>query len=189
LDGKRVTFVPPIRLFIFLSFLYFFISYLTGDGSGIDVQMSGEQAQSGQEDFSELVERNINALVLLFTPIHALILMLFFSSKNRKYYVNFFVFTLHIFSFLFVIGIGLRLTVIPAMDWMPENQISEIILWTAILIILGWVIVYSILALKVVFEKKYTILRFTGTLFVSLIAFSATFLAFILVLFWFNTLG
>ena len=35
LDGKRVKFVPPIRLFIFLSFLYFGISLVIGDQGSI----------------------------------------------------------------------------------------------------------------------------------------------------------
>ena len=40
LDGKRVKFVPPIRLFIFLSFLYFGISLVIGGSNGFDVSVN-----------------------------------------------------------------------------------------------------------------------------------------------------
>jgi len=181
LDGKRVKFVPPIRLFIFLSFLYFGISVVLGDGNGFDVQVN-DSGNMAQKEFTALFQRNVNLMIMLFVPLHALIVMLFFRSNERKFYVNFFVFTLHLFSFLFVLGIIMRLVAIPLDAFISDENIHGIVALTLQLFLIGYLLFYSIKALKVTFEKSHTILRFIATLVTSIALFSLTFIAYIFLL-------
>lgn len=175
LEGKRMKYVPPIRLFIFLSFLYFGLIYLFGeewigkftiDGSEVDNRNS--------ERFFEIFRNNINLMIFAFTPIQALILMPFYRSETRNYYVNFFVFTLHLYSFLFLLGTLFQLT-----GWILKSTINNINVADNIqlgLQVLGLIyfIIYSIISLKTVYDKKYNLLLFLIVLLMSL----ATFLIF-----------
>lgn len=180
LDGKRVRFVPPIRLFIFLSFVYFGITFLTGDG---EINIVVDNSDDGRSSaFIDLFRQNINLLFIIFAPVHALLLMLLFRSKKRRFYVNFFVFTLHLFSFIFLLGIIINLFTLPFKSIAESNEVVRNILVAIEICIALYVLYYSIKSLMVAFEKRYTILRFIGMLVLSVVFFVLTFWAFIVVL-------
>jgi len=180
LDGKRVRFVPPIRLFIFLSFVYFGITFLTGDGD-INIIVD-ESDKNNSAAFMALFRQNVNLLFIVFTPIHALLLMLLFRSKKRRFYVNFFVFTLHLFSFIFLLGIIINLLNLPFKSIIESNESVMNILIVIEIAIALYVIYYSVKSLMVAFEKRFTILRFMAMLVLSITFFILTFLAFVFVL-------
>ncbi|XOV65919.1 MAG: DUF3667 domain-containing protein [Fluviicola sp.] len=181
LDGKRVRFVPPIRLFIFLSFLYFGVSYIMGGDNGFNISLNNNDL-TGQSELGEIFQRNINLMILLFTPLHALVVMIFFRSKERSFYVNFFVFTLHLFSFFFTLGILIRLIFLPISIGIEDSLISDIVVLIIQIVLLVYIAWYSIIALKRTFNKKYTILRYAGTVVLALILFLFSFVAYLFVL-------
>ena len=181
LDGKRAKYVPPIRLLIFLSFFYFGVSYLIGEGNGFNVSLDNTSNED-RAKFTELFQRNINLVILVFVPIHALIVMLFFRSKERSYYVNFFVFTLHLFSLLFILGIFLRTILIPFDQLVADESVGSIVASVIQLALLIYLAYYSVKSLKVIFAKKNTILRFIATLLISVVLFFATFIGYLAIL-------
>lgn len=182
LDGKRMKYVPPIRLFIFLSFFYFGIIYI------LDQQWVGSFTIKGSEgdieasrEFMDVFQSNINIMIFAFTPIQALILMPFFRSENRRYYVNFFVYSLHLYSFLFILGIFFQF-----ISWIFRDLDSESItnfeyvgLGFQLLGVI-YLIYYCIRSLKRVFNKKYNILLFFIVLLMSILTFIIFFFGIIL---------
>lgn len=180
LDGKRSKFVPPIRLFIFLSFLYFGVSYLIGEGNGFTVSMNNTEV-TDQSKFGDAFQRNINLMILLFTPLHALVIMLFFRSKDRVYYVNFFVFTLHLFSFFFTLGILLRILMLP-IEFIENDTAYNAFASVIQVGLIIYILIYSVMALKRTFNKNYTIPRFIGTLLLSMGLFFLTFVGYLFLL-------
>ncbi len=185
LDGKRQKFIPPIRLFLFLSFIYFGLSLLLFDEAAARVTIDGESINNAAVDnFSEAMRRNMNILFFFFTPIQALIILIFFRSKERKFYVNFFVFTLHTFSLLLILGI-----LIDLLNWALTSSgdtlttLDYIILSIDLALIL-YFLAYSVLALKRVFQKKYNLLLFIAALLFSIIAFLLLSIGFVLFFGW-----
>ncbi len=168
LDGKRQMFVPPIRLFLFLSFLYFGSSLLF-DQTPVETTLtiSGDDAS---DQILPKFRQNFQYMVFFFTPLQALILMPFFRSKRRRFYINYLVYTLHTFSFFFVLGI-VHLLISSIL-----GQFEEEFIWIELgyrLVLLIYLIYYSIVSLKRVFEKRFNILRYLGTIIVSLVIFLA----------------
>ncbi len=95
LNGKRQQFIPPVRVFLFLSFIYFSLTYLFGEtNGGTSLTVNDNDGEVGKK-ISESFNKHFDLAVFFFTPILAWILMLFYRSKERKYYVNFFVYSLH----------------------------------------------------------------------------------------------
>lgn len=177
LDGKRMKYVPPIRLFIFLSFLYFGLIYLLGEEWIGKFTVNGSEPGShNSERFLEIFRNNINLMIFAFTPIQALIFMPFFRSETKKYYVNFFVYTLHLYSFLFLLGVTFQLS-----GWflgfMSNQEVGDYLQLTFQIIGLIYFLLYTIISLKKVFNKKYNIFLFFVVLLMSLLSFLIFFAA------------
>lgn len=169
LNGKRQQFIPPIRVFLFLSFLYFGLSYIFGIESGsfeFSAGDSGEAARAVNDSFN----KNFNILLFLFTPLFALLVRLFFKSEKRNYYVNFFVYSLHLFSVSFILS-TLQILIFKLFELTLPQEIDETASTIVQLLSLVYIIYYSIVSLKRVFEKKYTFLRFLALLIISNLAF------------------
>ncbi|MDG1333419.1 MAG: DUF3667 domain-containing protein [Crocinitomicaceae bacterium] len=184
LDGKRQQFIPPIRVFLFLSFLYFGLSFLTGQDSSA-FEFTADGSEKAANAVSQAYARNFNILLFLYAPLFALLIRLFFRTEKHHFYVNFFVFTLHLFSFFFIIG-TVQILLFTLCDAIFSEQISSNI---SVFIQLGFLlysIYYAVISLKRVFNKSYTILRFVAVFFISIIAFLLLLLIAILILFFLN---
>jgi len=185
LEGKRRQYIPPIRMFLFLSFLYFGTSLILFSNAETSITFNGNTPNDQlTNDFTDAYRRNLNLVMFFFMPIQALLIMLVYRSKERKYYVNFFVYTVHLYSFLFLIG-----TLFEFLDWaLPrEEGITSVVDYIMIGIYsltVGYFIYYCIVSLKRVFNKKRNILRFVIVLLLSIAVFIAVFLGFILLLGW-----
>lgn len=184
LDGKRKKFISPIRLFIFTTFIYFALYlWLYSDWEGA-VTINGEMASEDKEQlFIESFQNNLNLIAFFFVPIQSWIIMALFWSPKRRFYVNYFVFTLHLFSFLLVLGITAQL--VHLLFLMNDSILMAYaeLAWIGLLLI--YVLFYSIIALKKVFERKYNIIRFAVVLVLSIIVFLLLALLFILFFVWF----
>lgn len=183
LDGKRQKYIPPIRVFLFLSFVYFGLTYLLSDSStagSITINGEGQDSEAGRAFYDQFIN-NFNLVVFFFAPLQALLIMLFYRSKERYFYVNFFVYTLHLFSFFFLLGTFLVL-VNHLLTSLSDSIIMDYIVAGVAVLLAIYVIIYSVISLKRVFNRKNSILRYIGLLLLSLTVFTVILLGFILFL-------
>lgn len=183
LNGKRQKYIPPIRVFLFLSFVYFGLTYLFSDGSTAgSITINGEEqgSEAGRAFYDQFIN-NFNLVVFLFTPLQALLIMMLFRSKERKYYVNFFVYTLHLFSFFFILGIFF-VTINDLLTGLSDSIIVDYTLIGILIVMAAYIIIYSIISLKRVFNKRNNILRYFVLLIISLAIFTLILIGFILTL-------
>ena len=82
-SGKRITYLPPFRLYLLTSILFFFIPH--------------PDYQYGAEEFYPLLQRGIFVLM----PCMAFILLILFR-KNNLLFFHHFITTLHFHSFMFL---------------------------------------------------------------------------------------
>ena len=113
--GKRKLFVPPVTLYIFISFITFFIPAILPDSNKSNqttnpteqvpepnVVFRGEKVDIGELNKDAMQERIIHDFpkaIFLYMPIFAFWLWLF-HSKKKWYYFDHGIYTLHYFSFL-----------------------------------------------------------------------------------------
>ena len=95
LAGKRVHYIPPMRMFIFISIIFFLI--LGPVDSSIDIEKSDEGAFL-DSFFSIWFPR----LFFLLLPLFAFFLYLMFRKSN-KFYLNHFIFSVHFHAFIFLL--------------------------------------------------------------------------------------
>lgn len=94
LVGRRVRYIPPLRLYIFISIVFFLVLGLEGrDSSTLD-----EEALFWDRFF----EVHLPRIFFLLLPIFALLLQLLNIGSKRNGYVRHFVFSLHLHAFAFV---------------------------------------------------------------------------------------
>ena len=119
LSGKRKLYVPPVTLYIFISFITFFIPSILpekseekkgkeekiettninpGDNTDKDV-IDRVAEQFDQEKFLERLSHDFSKAVFLYMPIFAFWLLVF-HNKKKWYYFDHGIYTLHYFSFI-----------------------------------------------------------------------------------------
>jgi hypothetical protein len=180
LEGKRKKYISPIRLFLFLSFIFFGLNYFLDLDTQGNITIDGREAdQELSKSFMSSMVDNFQYVAFAFVPIQALILMLFFRTEKHRYYVNFFVYTLHLFSFLFFV---FSMFVISGLIFPDELNI-----WIELSVVfcfIGYIIYYSVISLKRVFQKKYNILLFIITFLMSLFSFIIILLGYVYLTAW-----
>lgn len=138
--GHRVRYIPPLRLYIFISILFFLLLNLFS-GTSNEVLLTEDQ------DWNQLFETYLPKLFFALLPLFALILLpLYLRSKAS--FIKHFVFSLHFHSFLFLAGSAYLL-------------LSEIfdqlnLLWVNSILAAGFALLYLLylfLALKRVYNQ------------------------------------
>ncbi|MFT4661776.1 MAG: putative RNA-binding Zn-ribbon protein involved in translation (DUF1610 family) [Patiriisocius sp.] len=185
LDGKRQRFIPPIRVFLFLSFIYFGLSFILVSETGtasvtFDVE-DGEIAKKISDSFSKYFD----LAVFFFTPILAWVIMLFYRSKEREYYVNFFVYSLHFLSFLFILSTFIMI-LFSGLSWIDNRETADVVQTVVLLSALLFICVYAVISLKKVFNKKYNILRFFSAMILAVVVFIIVLLLYLFFIAWVN---
>jgi len=120
LSGKRNLYVPPVTLYIFISFITFFIPSMLPDKVGEKqenaIVTTAEEQKSNDEDdeddklveiaekfnkekFLESLSHDFPKAIFLYMPVFAFWLWLF-HNKKKWYYFDHGIFTLHYFSFI-----------------------------------------------------------------------------------------
>ena len=201
LAGRRVRFVQPLKMFLLASVVFFglvalvpighFGIYRKGEavpqGGGIHftvelpaysgaksgfnrwIDEAGEKATQRPQEFGEALLGNLPRAFFVLLPIFALFLKLFYRRQDR-YYLDHLIFALyhHAFGFL-----ALTFLVILGQPWIPDWLAAPLVplLWL-------WFFVYLAFALREVYGGTWgrTFLKFTGLLFIYVIAFWATLL-------------
>jgi len=112
LSGKRNLYVPPVTLYIFISFITFFIPPMLPDKNGEKLELFHETINNevqkditingkkfNKEKLEERVKHDFPKAIFLYMPVFAFWLWLF-HSKKKWYYFDHGIFTLHYFSFV-----------------------------------------------------------------------------------------
>ncbi|GAB4238731.1 MAG: hypothetical protein Tsb0034_14460 [Ekhidna sp.] len=140
-NGRRVRYIPPIRMFIFISILFFLI--LGPLDKTVALERS-EEAQFLDSFFSVWFPR----LFFLLLPLLAFYLYVLFRKPGRFYLMHF-IFSVHFHAFVFVL---LSLMVI-LIDYIFPSSVF-LSQWSLIITIF-LLEVYLLLALKRVYEQRW----------------------------------
>ncbi|MEO0403684.1 MAG: DUF3667 domain-containing protein, partial [Bacteroidota bacterium] len=124
LKGKRASYIPPLRLYIFISVVFF-----------LGLSLLGGKSEAGSlNEMDELIEKYLPRLFFLFLPIFAGILSLLNIRKDRGF-IKPFVFSLHFHSFTFLVTLFYLILskIFGSLSWFGVNQVLLIILGGLIL--------------------------------------------------------
>lgn len=101
LKGKRIHYIPPLRMFIFLSIIFFIL--LGFSSSNVEIVEGVEQSIS-DNFWDQYFESRLPKLFFILLPVFASILRLLFNRKKYGW-LHHFLFALHFHSTIFILGI------------------------------------------------------------------------------------
>jgi RNA polymerase subunit RPABC4/transcription elongation factor Spt4 len=147
IDGRRVSYTSPVRMYLVISLVFFFVLPL--------ILPEADSASSSREVAVDLYSQ----AMFLLLPVFALLLKLFF---RRAYYLDHLVFTVHLFSALyFVFGVML------AFETLADRYLAFLFLQVLMLV---YMVGYFIVALHTFYRQSWfkSALKFLGLLLVFL---------------------
>lgn len=141
--GRRQRYVPPLRLFIFLSVLFFLVVG-TSRSARLDAADELLREQLFWDDFFASV---LPKLFFLFLPLFALLVHVLHREKGGTF-VKPFIFSAHFHSFVFLVfGVyGLLSRALAGAGLVAVNQ-------ALIVLLLLWALAYVYLALRRAFRR------------------------------------
>ena len=140
-QGHRKKYTSPIRIYLVVSFLFFFIFPM------IMPVRPGDGATSPET----LATESYSKMMFVLLPVFALLLKVFYRGQ---YYLQHLVFSMHVFAAMFIVF---------AMMLAMENPADESIAWIIVqLAVFGYMIWYCMMALRVAYEETWltTTLKF-----------------------------
>lgn len=134
--GRRIRYIPPIRLYIFISILFFLIIRI----------FAPENPNATSDEWDKYFGVYLPRLFFVLLPIFAFFLWMLFNKKKWSFVVHF-VFSLHFHAFLFLTGSMYLIVseIFEKLDLFILNQIM------AVLFFVAWLI-YLFLSLKRVYQ-------------------------------------
>lgn len=99
LDGRRVAYVPPLRLYLIVSAFHFLVLALSDSGTYFFFRASGDNAQLAR--FVEALPK----LMFLILPLFAVLLKGLYHRTGRLY-MEHLIFALHFHAFAFLVLSG-----------------------------------------------------------------------------------
>lgn len=149
LSGKRVRYIPPLRMYIFISLAFFLVLSLLGDSS--------IRVESEQQLWDNFFGSYLPKVFFVLLPIFAFLLWLLYI-RQKKTFVRHFVFSLHFHSFLFVVTLFYLMVseLLSKFELFSINQGFSLILGISFL-------VYLFFGLKRSYQQGFwkTLLKFT----------------------------
>lgn len=141
LAGKRIQYIPPFRLFIFLSIIFFLLLEWFNAGSNTKV----EDELLDDSFWSTFFESWLPKLFFLLLPLFALIIARLYRKKAKSLLPHF-LFALHYHSSIFLVGIFYILSswVFYHLEWVIVNQL-----------LLGGLAIYLLVNLWLALKKVY----------------------------------
>ena len=125
LRGKRVKYVPPLRMFIFLSIIFFLILGVFNS----DVETTGKTDGLNEYFWNHFFDSWLPKLFFVLLPIFALLIALLFRKLKQTYLLHF-LFALHFHSTLFLSGI-----IYASISWvLTKLNLQFVNLWLLILV-------------------------------------------------------
>ena len=168
ISGHRATYLPPLRIYISISILYFFLVIVTESTQVFLVNLSSDQFDSS---FGKLIQTSMFVLVPLFALITR-----WFHKKRKGYYVEYLIFSLHIHSVWFVLlSFSIITTWAYSFFGIQEGSFFDYLVSGIQILERSLFMIYFIIYLKKVFENSWwkSILKTFGILFFYLITLLA----------------
>ena len=147
LDGRRAAYTPPIRMYLLISLAFFFV---------LPLILPAESSEFPEHRFS--VDLYSKGMFLLL-PVFALLLKLFY---RRFFYIDHLVFSVHLFSAMFIVFAPL----------LSIETLADRYLWVGgiQLLFLFYMMAYTVIALRTAYGESWTksVLKFLALLFLFL---------------------
>ncbi len=94
--GQRADYLPPLRIYLSISVIYFLILSMVETNKVFFIEFGTDS------EFTHEIATKIQYLMFFLVPVMALVVQLFYR-KQKKYYVEFLIFSVHIHSVWFVL--------------------------------------------------------------------------------------
>lgn len=91
--GRRASYIPPVRLYLFISILFFLLLNWLGGNSSVP--------GTDTDDWDHFFDSYLPKLFFVLLPLFALVLHVLFTRNKRSYVVHF-VHAIHFHSFVFL---------------------------------------------------------------------------------------
>ena len=144
LIGRRVRYIPPLRLYIFISIIFFLIFKFANPFSGT---VMDQENMMSQDMIDYFVDNHWHKVFFVLLPLFAFIVYLFYRRVYNSYLPHF-IFSLHFHSFLFILlSAYILITAYVTKDYYDLNQLLFLFIVTVYYI-------YLFFALKNVFKEK-----------------------------------
>ncbi len=144
LAGRRVRYIPPLRMYIFVSIVFFLMLSLKGD--------SGATLTEEERFWNRFFEVHLPRLFFLLLPLFALILYALNARMKNSGYVRHFVFSLHFHAFIFFTTL-IFLFISQLFQLLGTPEVNA---WIGLLLLLATAL-YLFLALRRVYQKSIAI--------------------------------
>ncbi|MEQ9466849.1 MAG: DUF3667 domain-containing protein [Ekhidna sp.] len=144
--GRRVRYIPPLRMFIFISIIFFLV--LGSVNQTVQIEKT-EEAEFLDSFFNIWFPR----LFFLLLPLFALFLYLLFRKPGR-FYLTHFIFSVHLHAFIFV----LLTVMVILIDYIFPSSVF-LSQWS-LMITVCLIEVYLLAALKKVYKQKWLLTFF-----------------------------
>ena len=142
LAGKRNTYTPPLRLYLFISVSFFVImAWAASRGLLLDPAQTLEADAARQASF---MSDELPRLMFLLMPVYALILKAFF---RQRLYFDHLIFSVHLHSAAYVI-----LGVMLPFEGIASKNVPALILQTSLLI---YFMAYVVISLRRVYSTTW----------------------------------
>ncbi|MGD9021722.1 MAG: DUF3667 domain-containing protein, partial [Lysobacterales bacterium] len=154
INGRRVSHTSPLRMYLVISLVFFFALPAILPDSG------------GAQAVDQLPVEQYSRAMFLLMPVFALVMKVFY---RRAYYLEHLVFTLYLFSAMFIV-FGLMLPIEAAADRYLAVMLVQLAL-------LAYALAYLIVALRVTYRESWlkTSLKSVALLFISMMMVSGVF--------------
>ena len=119
INGKRAKYLPPLRIYLSMSIMYFLLVQVTKSSQVFFINLSN--GDEGIESLGTIVQYSLFLLV----PVFALILMLLYR-KRKAFYLEYLILALHIHTIWFVLFMVELLTV-----WLTNTFNTAWVGWLA----------------------------------------------------------
>ncbi|MEO1022200.1 MAG: DUF3667 domain-containing protein [Bacteroidota bacterium] len=160
LEGQRAAYLPPLRIYLSISVLYFLIIGLTGSKQILFVNFGTDGDESAMSDVAGLVQFSMFLLVPLFGWFIKL-----FVWRRKAFFVEYLILSMHIHSVWFVISIlNALLEVATEIQSIPDGSVAY---YASLVSAVGVSILmfgYPVIFIKKVINKGWigSTLRFFG---------------------------
>jgi hypothetical protein len=132
ISGRRVAYTSPIRIYLVISLVFFFVLPLILPDSSVtspDHEISVDLYSKG---------------MFLLLPIFALLLKLFY---RRSFYIDHLVFTVHLFSALYIV-----FAILLSIETLADRYILIMLIQVILLV---YMVAYFVIALRTVYRESW----------------------------------
>jgi hypothetical protein len=136
-EGRRASYVPPVRLYLVFSVLFFAAASLVARREGMfnaETTPGGALAVGAQDTFNTWLPR----IMFVLVPLCGLCVMAFTRSARRHYPAHFH-FSLHLHAFWFAL-----FAFMAPLEWVVSKRVSDVMSLGRIVVLL----VYAVMAFR-----------------------------------------